>query len=70
MSGDTWTAEEITDAMHQALVARDMPAVVALWKMLAVRSPDDAQFLLDAFEATTGTTVDPTKALLNRLGTP
>jgi hypothetical protein len=41
------TSEEILGAMANALRDRNLEAVVALWRMLAVEDPDTAATLLD-----------------------
>ena len=41
------SAGDLELAIHKALKARDMPAVVGLLKLLAVRDPSRAQVVLD-----------------------
>jgi hypothetical protein len=47
-----WSAAEIIQAIGLALEARDMPAVVALMRRLAVKDPVSAGALLAVIEAT------------------
>lgn len=48
----TWTADELLGFIHQALVHRDMRAVVYALRLLAGKDPETAQAVLDAFELT------------------
>jgi hypothetical protein len=45
-----YTTEQLLDGVHRALEARDMEAVAALLRRLAVQSPHDAQAVLDMLE--------------------
>jgi len=45
-----YTAEELTEGIASALQARDLPAAVALLKMLACTDPVQAQAVLDTIE--------------------
>lgn len=52
MTGPAFTDEQILGAIHEALTARDMPAVADLITRLAVQAPRKAQLILDT--VTTG----------------
>lgn len=45
-----YTAEQIEAGISAALKAQDMPAVAGLLQMLAVKSPNDAQRILDTLD--------------------
>jgi hypothetical protein len=46
----SYSREDLLAAIELALKERDMPAVVALLKPLAVVAPHDAQAILDAVQ--------------------
>ena len=45
-----WNPEVLTRIIHEAMKARDFPAVVAALKVLAVTDPAQAQAVLDTIE--------------------
>jgi hypothetical protein len=47
-SAAEWDPEVLTRIIHEAMKARDFPAVVAALKVLAVTDPVQAQAVLDA----------------------
>lgn len=47
---DAYSASQIELAIHSAMRAHDMPAVVSLLHVLAVKDPHRARLLLDIIE--------------------
>lgn len=52
-----YSDEQLLDGIDRALQARDMEAVAALLRVLAVQAPEQAQAILDAVNGTVTVTV-------------
>jgi hypothetical protein len=50
MGDEVWTPEALMDLIAEALKRRDMDTVAIALQVLAVKSPQDAQTILDALD--------------------